>query len=696
MTQKRFAVAAGLTALLVAGQVLVGAQSSRTMEMQLKAAEYKADVQGDVKGALEEYRRIAEGLDPALAAKALLAMAELHHRFGTGDAAAVLARIVSTYSNQPAAAEARSKLAAAPRVTQTGAGARISRELVVAYDFSGAIAGDLSSDGRLMAFVDWRSGHEGNIGVTNRATGDYTALSEGGGETSSVTLSPDAKQAAYVWYGTKDGGLRVTSIDGKNTRVVSKDPSLDIAYAWSPDGNLISVNLYQNGVSRIALVSTKTGAVTPMRSTEWRKAAGVHFSPDGRFLVYSLQASPSADEADEDGAASDVFVMSVDGTMNTKIAEGSTPIWTVDGRAVVFVSRRSGTSDLWRVAVDRGRPVAESSERLEANVGAASLWRFTRDGSLFYGVNDARRDVLTATLDRTSLAAQKPAPVTDLFVGSNAGASWSRDGRTLAFFRGNDTRAVRLVLRDMTTGRERTLSTSFEDGRNARQWGAIWFPDGMSLLTQDATNNRRVFKRIDVSTGRAETIFDPPFATTTHRFALSPDGRYLYYVKRHINDPKPASELTVTRREIATGQELDLYRTPSGPGPARHKLVLSPSGDRLAFTPLIDRETLVLLLPTNGGAPVTLYRAPSRQVPFVQSWTADGRFLLGIKPESDGERVWAIPTDGGAPRALELTARQINSLDSSPLDGRIALSVFRPNSELWVIHNLSNRVTAGR
>lgn len=145
-----------------------------------------------------------------------------------------------------------------------------------------------------------------------------------------------------------------------------------------------------------------------------------------------------------------VFVIAVDGSGEAKVADGRSPAWTPDGRSVVFVSDRSGTSDLWSVGIADGKPSA-APERLKSNIGDTSNLGFARDGTFFYGTRTLGRDIVTASLDSAARRVGAPVPLTQTLVGSNSGAAWSPDGRRIAFFRGGDT----IVVRTIATGEER-------------------------------------------------------------------------------------------------------------------------------------------------------------------------------------------------------------------------------------------------
>ena len=82
MTCSRFRVAA--LGLLLAISPAQAQQKPVDLEVQFKAAERKEQVDGDLKGAIEQYRQIVaqSGANRSIAAKSLLRMAECYQKQG--------------------------------------------------------------------------------------------------------------------------------------------------------------------------------------------------------------------------------------------------------------------------------------------------------------------------------------------------------------------------------------------------------------------------------------------------------------------------------------------------------------------------------------------------------------------------------------------------------------------------------------
>ena len=80
---------------------MVNAQSPRSAEVQMKAAQQKAEVEGDLKGAIEAYKKVvaAAGSNRALAAEALVRMADCYEKLGDAEARNVYERIVRDYAD---------------------------------------------------------------------------------------------------------------------------------------------------------------------------------------------------------------------------------------------------------------------------------------------------------------------------------------------------------------------------------------------------------------------------------------------------------------------------------------------------------------------------------------------------------------------------------------------------------------------
>ncbi len=308
MTQVRLrvCVGVGLVAALLVGQAIVGAQSSREVEKQFKAAQYKADVQGDLKGAIEDYRRIADGSDRAAAAKALLAMGESYQQLGTGDARAVFTRVVRDYAEQKDVVRAASaKLAARAGARQV----EVTPRRVL--DGGAASIYSISMDGRLAVGRERSANGATNIVLHDVLSGRLRALVANSptGFGFEPWISNDGRQVAYPWRETVAGSpgpqmsIRIVGTEPGSTPVVVMAPEAMVQVGTERlvarrqiDPCAHPARRRSDGawghVSRLAWISVESKSLRTIKTFAGPVAPGqlledARVSPDGRFIAFS-------------------------------------------------------------------------------------------------------------------------------------------------------------------------------------------------------------------------------------------------------------------------------------------------------------------------------------------------------------------------------------------------------------------------
>ena len=220
--KRTFVIAAALVGLMAGGVLL--AQAPRSIDVQFKAAQHKEEVEGDLKGAIEQYQKIAQTSDRAVAAKALVRMAGCYEKLGQADAQKTYGRVVREFADQKDAdAEARIRLAALnPGVFRANPIAMAVRQVWAGPDVD--VEGTPTPDGRLLTFIDWSTG---DVAVRNLATGEKRRLTNKGPWTDSweygqwPVVSPDGEQVAHAWLNREAFyDLRIRSLaaatDGTN------------------------------------------------------------------------------------------------------------------------------------------------------------------------------------------------------------------------------------------------------------------------------------------------------------------------------------------------------------------------------------------------------------------------------------------------------------------------------------------------
>jgi Tol biopolymer transport system component len=697
------ALAAALTSGLLWAQMEARGQAPRTADARLKAAMHKEEVEGDLKGAIDDYQRIVDGAgaNRTLAAQALVRMAECHQKLGDAEAKRTFERVVREYADQTdATSVARARLSAldAPRIDPTRTAAR--------QVWSGAGVDNMggpSPDGRLLSFTDWSTG---DLAVRNVASGTNRHLTDTRGWVASgdfageSVFSPDGQSLAYAWFveSAYANQLRTIPSSGGTPRTLV-DGGRDYVrpFGWSPDGRFIYVQRYSKDELLIGPVALADGSFRRLKSlAEWRRPARLSLSPDGRYIAYDAPAGAK-------GSPRDIFVLSTDGSRETLAvqtpADDFAPLWSADGTHLLFISDRTGGNSLWKVAVHEGASAAPAT-MIRADVGSMTPMGVTRGGTLYYALSGrARQNIYTAELDASGMA-RTPVLAVDTFVNANTGPAWSADGEWLAYFsrRQSPNRRPVLVVRSVRTGEERLVSlpATFFAPFNA---SARWFPDGRSLLIvcNDADGPGAGFYRLTLETGQVDLVHR--VARNMSSFDLSRDGRTIVWLYQNNGDRPLSGRLL--RYDIESRQETELDRDKWFITAA-----ISPDGTQLAYVRSIRENTTeypsaLSVMPLSGGAARELYRDPtwiggSRYNSLT--WSADQQSLIFGREGEPGNVLWRVPIAGGSPTRIGVAMpARLNSLTMHPDGKRLTFSATEADhNEIWTLEHFLPTPTTAR
>jgi serine/threonine protein kinase/Tol biopolymer transport system component len=548
------------------------------------------------------------------------------------------------------------------------------------------LVGSPSPDGTLFSYTD----PTGNLAVVELATGVVHRLTtEGVLDTGSQfaefsVISRDNQFVAYSWSAL-DGKyeLRLVDIEGKRPRVLVRSDALDypIPLQWSHDGRSILASLERpDHTFHLALVSAEDGTVRTMKDLGATRPLYASLSPDGEFVVYDAFKTASA-------KSRDVFIIRSDGSEERPLIEHPandlSPVWTPDGRDVLFTSDRSGTVDVWRVAAAGGLPQSEP-ELIHRNVGRAVPRGLTETGSYFYNAAADVIDVYQARLVDGVLRNQETLATSHM--GSNISSVWSPDGDRLAYASrrglvGFDRGFATLVVRDQQTGEQREFTpplTSFLT--------RSWSPDGRQVLVGGASDSGgQAIYAIDVDSGRLTTLI----ANSNHvaRPEWRADGRVWYFDR---------SKGTLVARNVQTGAEeriadlraqgIDPLADISGRG-----FRLGPDGRTLAYTTYDDRsKTRTLAVKVLGGGPAReLARAVRPEMLMLQDWSPDGQtvFYTRWTKSSDPYTLWRVSIHGGDSQPVGLSMVGVRDVSVHPDGTKITFTAGWNRSELWVMEN---------
>lgn len=541
-----------------------------------------------------------------------------------------------------------------------------------------------SPDGRYLSFVDTA----GNLALRDLESGTSHALTSGAGGPAPgqfayfSVFSRDSQQVAYAWFNEERFyELRIVSTDGSAPRTLYRNPEAGFVQptAFSTDGDQVLALLFRrDNVSQIALVSTIDGSARVLRSLDWFYPKKIDLSPDGRFVVYdSIPAGEST--------ARDIHVVAIDGStfgaLTDSPANDLFPLWTPDGKAVVFGSDRDGEMDAWMLQVDGGKPVGEP-KLVRRGIGRALPMAFTNDGRLFYGLRAGRSDVFVGRFDSSSGALIGGASIlASRFAGANRSPEWSPDGRSLAYLSrvgtenyGQEHRAV--TVRDLASGRETVHTPRLAFIERVR-----WSPDGGSLLLSggDAQGRSGLFV-MELGTGETtQAVVERTGDFRGLEGDWSADGSRIFFAQR-----TDTNRFSIRSRALESGRDEDLYHPPPGRAVIR-SLRRARDTNRLAFVLAVgpdDQTQSVEVLDVGTSRSITVLRSRYGEISGVE-WAADDELLLVSAESASGSSLWTVPPGGAEPTLLETPWKRAGPIRVSPDGAALAFSNEETKDEVW-------------
>ena len=607
---------------------------------------------------------------------------------------------------------ALASIASGPLVNPPGAAAQekgTGRIAVRQVWDNGDATGAPSPDGRYLSFVNWMTG---DLAVRDLGTGKNRNLTDEGtwsGKSQFAYYSiwlPDGQRIAYTWWNQDFYELRVVGVDGGKPAVVYRNEELVWirAHAWSPDGKrILALFRKKDRTNQIALVSTTDGTAQVVKTLDWRYPLIMSLSPDGRTIAYDLVSDKDADIS----ATRDIYLLAADGSRESVLvrhpANDYGPMWTPDGRRIVFASDRAGATGAWMIEVREGQPPGPA-RLVNASIRRMFPMGFVRGGALYFGYANFENggNVYSAALDpETGEVVQAPARAIEQFEGENTSPAWSPDGQHLAYLsrRGSSPFGAgswTIRIRRTETGEERELVPKLDRLRNQRDSPPQWSPDARFLLISGVDlKGREGLYRLDVKTGEAALVAGDSEGRPMRRHLWSRDGKTIYHQASRLQEGQPRPALIA--RDLETGRETVLYRG------HMDGLALSPDGRQLAFVAQGDQKGThsLKLLAVEGGTPRDLLsNLPAEKFPNLSglAWAADGRHLIygfrvgegpaGAWPEPQVLGLWRVPVAGGKPQRLGIEADVLRDLTVHPDGRRLAFTAGSPaHAEVWLLEN---------
>ena len=465
---------------------------------------------------------------------------------------------LSTEAKDKAAAEARAKrnaqtfeLNASTIVFYDRAGKRVGGTLGERAMYGAAV---ISPDGSRVAVMKADLANESaDVFVLDIASGASTRLTTSARTefVQSPVWSPDGSRIAYAAMRKGQEGIYMRAANGQGAEeLVYRNPGAFLNLTdWSPDGKTLTFSFSDMKGGTIYTLPLEGGPdrkAIEILKTELQ-AFGPRFSPDGRFLSYTIVDKTNKGE---------IFVRPSDPSVTGgpwQVSDGAmgTAYWRRDGKELYYLGR-----DRSVMVVDVATAPSFSSSKprvlFKPQGAVPEIVRYvSADGERFLVVPPPRGPQLQqlTIFDRTGKVLEKVGEP-----GSYSQPSFSPDGTRLLVVK-NDLQSAQADywIIDLATGKPTRL-TNDTFGKAV----AIWSPDGSYIYYSSIRNGDfPIYRRRSDGTGGEEFVFQYTPGAFLGPSDISPDGKwllldaggYLITVPLNVADAKSRKAVETLRDE---------------------------------------------------------------------------------------------------------------------------------------------------
>jgi Tol biopolymer transport system component/DNA-binding winged helix-turn-helix (wHTH) protein len=515
-----------------------------------------------------------------------------------------------------------------------------------------------SPDGNMLAYASDQNGGFELYAKPLAPGGREIQVTFDGNHNLEPAWSPDGKSIAY--HSDKRGGIWLIPALGGTPRQLTE---FGCRPAWSRDGTMIAFqsesfhDLIQPYASSATLWVIALQGGSPKQITQAGNPAGGHlcpaWSPDGGRIAF-LNANLDSYQIWS------VEVATAQSKQMTPNWSGDKAdlVWDGDGRALYFTMGMM----LYKLRVDPATGERIGKPFKVADLGATVFRNpaVSADGKkIAYSAWAAKSNIWSIPIgSRTSESAVSatgaPVPLTNEIHSRNSLASFSPDGRRIAFTSERRGSGSQLWLMD-ADGRNQTLLIA--DAQAA--FAPSWFPDGARIAFESIRQNHQTISSITLDTHKERSLSD---ATILEVPRLSPDGTRVAFTYA----PGGFYNVGVMNTESGNPEQLTFERRFTG------FPCWSPDGQSLAFQMKQGDDTQVMMMPSGGGAPTQLTFGRGDNWPY--SWSPDGDKIAFAGSRNGVWNIWWVS------RATRTTKRLTNNAkpgvvmrfpDWSPSDNQI-------------------------
>ncbi|RMG46672.1 MAG: S9 family peptidase [Acidobacteria bacterium] len=353
-------------------------------------------------------------------------------------------------------------------------------------------------------------------------------------------LSPDGRWIAYVKRerdlprGKQYEDIWLLPASGGEPRRLTHSPERsESSLAWSPDGRFLAFVAEKEEKDQIWLLPMEGGE--PYTVTDIATGAeDLLFSPDGRSIAFTSEVYPECGA--DDACNREIDEKREKGPLKAHVADRLfyrhwTRWW--DGKVPHVLVLDLETRQVRDLTPERSGPP-------QFYLWSPRSYAFSPDGRRFaFQQNPGPPEELAWSTndDLFVVPLSGDAPARDITADNPAydgTPRFSPDGSLIAYRRqrqpGYESDEYELAVRAVDGGEERILTAHFDNWVD----DFAWFPDGEALLFLAEEHGATPLYRVPLNGGPLEKIVEH---ATIDSFAIAPDGKTVYAVRRAIAEP---------------------------------------------------------------------------------------------------------------------------------------------------------------
>jgi TolB protein len=455
-------------------------------------------------------------------------------------------------------------------------------------------------------------------------TKTYLANTDGSGEVllpfPAGNWSADSKMLTY--YARDARGIYdifVYFLDTGESRNLTNDDSFDADPSFSPDGKSVVFASGRVGLGEIYSIDLDG---TNLRRLTFDPAIDAHpaYSPDGTVILFN------SDRENENG---DVYLMRADGTgapvkitkwdkSNETAGPGG---WSPDGTKIAFFTDRNGKDDIYVMSAESVRPQLVFSDP-DHDLGSFSLSPDVKKIVFSKELEDKSGElrILERETRRTELLRKTELP--------SVSPVWSPDGNTIVFHDRIDGNSEICIINPDGSGFKNLTNDA------ARDAGPSWSRDGKDVAFVTSRGEPPGATRLYLMSADGS---DPHAVTPRKGWesdpVWSPDGSLIFACDRQ---DVPGNLMDICQiGSDGSGEKRLLSRRNYDAQPA-----VSPDGKRIAFTATSDGNPEIYIMNSDGSELLRLTRHPADD--RSPAWSPDGTKLLFLSNRTGRFAIYEI------------------------------------------------------